>query len=433
MSRIAHRARYVIAEPDLILQDAVVFVSNSGRISRVEHWKDSPTDPDTKVIDWGSAIIMPGLINAHAHLELTSLHNQLDKFSSFTDWLSQLINRRRTWTTEDYLASASEGAKLSLASGTTLVGDITSSGVGWKATEGENLRRVVFEEVLALSPNQADQAINRLIPLFKQTDANSLLVHGISPHAPYSVSAQLYMQAAKLSQRQGIILATHLAETLAEIKLLQDGTGEFRDFLSSMGVFPPEWEPPRLSPVSYLNNLGVLGPFCLLIHCNYLDDASIDAIGKARSSVVYCPRSHDYFGHEKHPIRDLLDHDINVALGTDSLASNSSLSMIDEMRFLYQKRKDLKSEEIFRAATASGAAALNFGGALGRLKHEYWADMSVLELSHSPKPQQLLDQMLEGCGDCIATIVRGQIAWHKSDLPGFDLSEFTTSRDGGNP
>jgi aminodeoxyfutalosine deaminase len=429
MSRIAHRARYVIAEPDLILQNAVVFVSNSGFISRVEHWKDSPPDPDTKVMDWGSAIIMPGLINAHAHLELTSLHNQLDEFSSFTDWLSQLINRRRNWTSADYQASAREGAKLSLTSGTTLVGDITSSGVGWKATEGQNLRRVVFEEVLALSPNQADQALERLNPLFKQTDSNSLLVHGISPHAPYSVSAQLYRRAAQLAQRQGMILATHLAETPAEIKLLQDGTGEFRDFLSAMGVFPPEWEPPRLTPVSYLSNLGLLGPYCLLIHCNYLDCASIDTIGKAGSSVVYCPRSHDYFRHEKHPIRDLLDHGINVALGTDSLASNSSLSMIDEMRFLYQKRKDLKSGEIFSAATLNGAAALNFGGLLGRLKRGYWADMSVLELSHNPKPQQLLDQLLEGCGDCIATLVRGQVAWHKSELPGFDLSEFRTSQD----
>jgi aminodeoxyfutalosine deaminase len=433
MPGIAYRAKYVIAEPGLILQNAVIYVSNSGRISRIEHWKDSPADPDMRVIDLGPAVIMPGLINAHAHLELTSLHNQLNEFGSFTDWLSQLISRRRTWTAEDFLASAREGAKLSLASGTTLVGDITSSGVGWKATEGENLRRVVFEEVLALSPDQADQAMERLRPLFSQTDPNSLLVHGISPHAPYSVSPQLYMRAAEQARNQSMMLTTHLAETLSEIRLLNDGEGEFKDFLNARGVLPPDWKPPGLSPVSYLNILGLLGPFCLLVHCNYLDRASIDMIGKTQSSVVYCPRSHDYFGHEMHPIRDLLDHGINVALGTDSLASNSSLSIIDEMRFLFQKRKDLKPEEIFRAATANGAAALNFGGMLGRLKRGYWADMTVLELPHSQKPRQFLDQMLEGWGDCLATIVRGQIAWHKSDLSGFNFTEFKQAGNAGDP
>jgi aminodeoxyfutalosine deaminase len=433
MSKIAYRAKYVIVEPDLILQNAVLYISPSGRISRVASWKDVPANSDTRVVDWGSSVIMPGLINAHAHLELTSLHGQLSEFGSFTDWLSQLINIRRSWTAEDFLASAAKGAKLSLASGTTLVGDITSSGVGWRATERENLRRVVFEEVIALSPDQADQVLEQLNPLLQQTDPNSLLVHGISPHAPYSVSAQLYMRAAELARSRGMILATHLAETPAEIKLLRDGTGEFRGFLNARGVLPPDWKSPELSPVSYLNTLGVLGPLCLLIHCNYLDCASIDMIRKARSSVAYCPRSHHYFGHEKHPVRDLLDQGINVALGTDSLASNSSLSMIDEMRFLFQKRKDLKPEEIFSSATVNGAAALNFGGTLGRLRRGYWADMAVLELVPGMKPQQLLDQILEGCGDCVATIVRGQISWHKSNLPGFDLPESTPADDMRDP
>ena len=418
MSRIAYRAKYVIAESDLILQNAVVYVSDSGRITHIGHWKDLSPDADTDVVDWGSAVIMPGLINAHAHLELTSFHNQLTEFGSFTDWLSQLINRRRTWTDEDFLSSAREGAKLSLASGTTLAGDITSCGLGWKATRGEVLRRVVFEEAIALSPDQADPVLERLNPLFNQTDPDFLLVHGISPHAPYSVSPRLYIRAAEKARKMGMILATHLAETQSEIQLLRDGTGEFRDFLSAMGVLPPEWTPPGLSPVAYLGNLGVLGPNCLLVHCNYLDPASIETICKTQSSVVYCPRSHEHFGHEKHPIRDLLDQGIKVALGTDSLASNSSLSIIDEMRFLFQKRKDLNPAEIFKAATANAADALNFRGVLGCLKPGYWADMTVVRFPQSPKPNQLLDQMLEGCGDCIASIVRGQIAWLMPDVPG---------------
>jgi cytosine/adenosine deaminase-related metal-dependent hydrolase len=184
MLRTAHRARFVLLEPDLLLKDAVVHVSKAGRISRIEPWRGRSPIPDEEIIDWGSAIIIPGLINTHTHLELTSLHNQLIQFDSFTDWISQLIARRRFWSAEDFIASAREGARLSLASGTTLAGDITSSGVGWNATSGQNLRRVVFEEVVSLSLDQANQALQQLNYLLKHANPNPLLIHGISPHAP---------------------------------------------------------------------------------------------------------------------------------------------------------------------------------------------------------------------------------------------------------
>jgi aminodeoxyfutalosine deaminase len=413
MQRTAHRARFVLADSNLLLQNAVIYVSSSGRISGIEPWNNSSVNPQVRVVDWGSALIMPGMINAHAHLELTSLHEQLTRFNSFTDWISQLIGCRRHWTAEDFVLSAAQGARLSLASGTTLVGDISSSGVGWRATISNHLRRTIFEEVLALAPDQAGPAMLQLSPRFEQAEPNSLLVHGISPHAPYSVSAELYTCAAELSRKRRMLLATHLAETRAEVEFLENGTGEFRDFLAAGGVLPNEWKPPKLSPVQFLDSLGVLGPLCVLIHCNYLDRESIRRIQKAKSSVVYCPRSHEFFGHEQHPVRQLLDAGINVALGTDSLASNSSLSMIDEMRFLVKKRKDLAPEEIFQMATRNGAAALRHASVLGLLKRGYYADMAVLELPENLKPRQFLSQLMEGAGECIATIVQGQTAWQR--------------------
>jgi cytosine/adenosine deaminase-related metal-dependent hydrolase len=223
----------------------------------------------------------------------------------------------------------------------------------------------------------------------------------------------LYRAAADFARRRGVLLATHAAETRAELQFLQTGTGEFRDFLGQIGALPKGWMPPQSSPIPYLDSLGVLGRDCLLIHCNYMDPESMAAILAASSTIVYCPRSHAFFGHEQHPIRQLLDCGIHVALGTDSLASNSSLSMIDEMRFLSNRRKDIKPEEIFRAATAGGAAALGFRGALGLLKRGYCADLAVIELPQNLKPRRLLSQILEGAGECIATVVGGQIAWQK--------------------
>jgi len=413
MLKSVHRAKYVLAEPDLLLQNAAVHISNPGRISRIEPWNDPQAMPEIEVIDWGTAVIIPGLINAHTHLELTHFFNQLTQFDSFAEWIMQLVNQRRTWSRDRFLNSARDGERAALSSGTTLVGDITASGVGWDAAIEGSLRRVVFAEVTALSGADIDQALSRLEPLLDRDDHGPLLTKGLSPHAPYTVSPGLYSRVAELSHTRGMLLATHVAETKAEIEFLQAGTGELRDLLSRLGALPADWKPPQIAPVLFLDLLGVLGQSCLLVHCNYLDQESISRILRTGSSVVYCPRSHSFFGHDPHPIRKLLDSGINVALGTDSLASNSSLSMLDEVRFLAKTRKDLKPEEILRAATLNGAAALNFGGVLGRLRRGYWADMAVLQIPENTGPRQLTAQLLEGAGECIATIVQGKIVWRK--------------------
>jgi cytosine/adenosine deaminase-related metal-dependent hydrolase len=170
--------------------------------------------------------------------------------------------------------------------------------------------------------------------------------------------------------------------------------------------------------VPYLEVLGVLERSPLLVHCNYVDANSVAAIQKSRCSVVYCPRSHAYFGHEAHPVRQLLDAGVNVALGTDSLASSDSLSLLDEMRFLFRTRKDLRCGEVFQMATLNGAASLHFGGVLGRLRRGYWADMAVLELPSGMGERNLLAQILEGAGECMATIVGGEVVWARDRNPG---------------
>jgi cytosine/adenosine deaminase-related metal-dependent hydrolase len=413
MVKSVHRAKYVLAEPDLLLHNSAVHVSDAGRIARVAPWQAASPEPD--VVDWGSAIIMPGLVNAHAHLELTSLGNRLTQFSSFTDWISQLVRRRRIWTDEDFYHSTQDGVERSIAAGTTLAADISANSNNRGPIETGKLRRIIFREVLGLVPGQAGEIVSTFQTDWNHADPGNLLSYGISPHAPYTVSAELYRLAAELARNRHMLLTTHVAETRSELQFLGTGEGEFREFINMMGALPAEWNPPRLTPIAYLDSLGVLGQSSLLAHCNYLDTESIGKILNSRSSVVFCPRSHNFFGHEEHPVRQLLDSGVNVALGTDSLASNTSLSMIDEMRFLFGNRKDIKAEEIFRAATLNGAAALNFGGCLGRLREGYLADMTVLGVSRDLDARQLLSLVLEGAGECIGTIVHGVIAWRKPD------------------
>ncbi len=396
------------------MQDAAVHVGDPGRICRVEPWHSHPASPDVKVIDWGSAVMMPGLVNAHSHLELTRLHNQLTGIETFTGWLAQIVRRRRDWAPEDYTESVRRGARMALESGTTLVGDISTSGFARRALIGEKIRAVVFEEVLGLAPDRARQSLAELECRIARGDCDPLLTVGASPHAPYSVSPQLYVGVAELAHKKALPLATHLAETRAELELLKSGSGEFREFLTQLAVLPPEWKAPGIPPVQYLDGLGVLERAPLLAHCNYLDQDAIARILGRRCSIAFCPRSHAFFGHEEHPVRRLLDSGINVALGTDSLASNDSLSMLDEIRFLRRSRKDLKSQEIFRMATVNGAAALGFGSTLGRLRRGCWADIAILGLPENTSGKYLISQILEGAGECIATIVGGEPAWQKA-------------------
>ncbi len=418
MIRTIHRAKYVLSETDTLLQDAAVHVSDQGRISRIEPSRSGSPGRQVRVLDWGSAVLMPGFVNSHTHLELSLLGGTAGKPSSFADWLGWVFSRRRDLTPEQFRESALAGAVLALQSGTTLIGDISSSGESKRALQPLGIRRVVFEESLALDPARADEAVREVDRRLTQVVPDAVLASGLSPHAPYSVSAKLYRDLAAMAQHRTIPLATHVAESPEEIEFLESGTGHIREFLTGIGAMPDGWIPPRLDPIAYLEVLGILDRAPLLIHCNYLDANSMITIHRKRCSVVYCPRSNAFFGHEEHPVRQLLDLGVNVALGTDSLASNESLSMLDEMRFLYRERRDLRCGEIFRMATLNGAAALGFGGISGRLRRGHWADMAVLQLPEDMGDRNLPAQILEGAGECIATIVGGEIVWQRNNRSG---------------
>ncbi len=415
MIRTIHRAHFVLAEADFLLQDAAVHVCDPGRISRIEPWHTRPSGQEVRVIDWGKAIIMPGLVNSHTHLELTLLAERIRQTGSFVDWLYQVVQERRKWTPEQYAESVRAGAAMALRSGTTLLADISSSGFSRQALVPERIRKAVFEEAVALAPERAAETVADVERRLQEPEPDPLTTLGVSPHAPYSVSPRLYRELSALARRREIPLATHAAETREELEFLESGTGPFAGFLGALGAMPAGWAPPKLDPIPFLEVLGVLEQAPLLVHCNYLDAHAMAIIQRTHSSIAFCPRSHAYFGHENHPVRQCLDLGINVALGTDSLASNASLSMLDEMRFLSRTRRDLKCEEIFRMATLNGATALNLGRVLGRIRRGYWADLTVLKLPDEAGGRNLLTQILEGAGECIATIVKGEIVWQRDE------------------
>ncbi len=321
-------------------------------------------------VDLGDAAIIPGLVNAHTHLDLTGARGLTPPTLDFTAWLRSVIAYRRQRSPEQVQADVQAGIAESLRSGTTLVGDIAAGGGTWDALKDASLRAVVFYELLGLSTDRAGRAWREFLNWERGRQATATCRYGTSPHAPYSVHA-LVLAAGWIFRGPSAI---HLAETAAERELLESHTGPFVPFLQELGV----WDPSGLlkSPESVLRIQPVSTPK-LYVHCNYLSpDTPIPSFG----TVVYCPRTHAAFGHPPHPFRDFLARGVRVALGTDSLASNPDLSVLAEARFLHARYPDLPGAALLHLATRAGAEALGWADETGSLEPGKSADFAVVEL-----------------------------------------------------
>jgi aminodeoxyfutalosine deaminase len=357
-------ARWVLPVAGPPLEGGLVTVAGE-RIAAVEPHGTRRAD-----VDLGDAAVMPGLVNAHTHLDLTGLRGLAPPSPDFTGWLRQVIAYRRSRTLVEVVEDVRTGLAECLRCGTTLLGDVSGDGTSWNFLASAPLRAVVFREVLGLSRDRAAQAWTDLDPWLHAHPATPTCRPGTSPHAPYSVRAALIFGAAN----RGVPSAIHLAESAAEQELLGHRRGPFVPFLRELGV----WEPDGL-----VEDVGHVFQLCnglasiLFIHCNYLPP---DSPVPANGSIVYCPRTHAAFGHPAHPFREFLARGVRVALGTDSLASNPDLDLLAEARFLPQRHPDLSGADLLRMATLAGAEALGWADETGSLEPGKSADLVVVPL-----------------------------------------------------
>ena len=295
--------------------------------------------------------------------------------ADFTGWLRQVIAHRRTLTPEQIEADVRAGLTESLRHGTTLLGDIAGEGRSWSILADAPLRSVIFYEMLGLTPARAEQALASARAWLAAHPATSHCHPGLSPHAPYSVRAALFAQAAQLAREAKCPLAVHLAESREELDLLHDHRGPFVSFLKELGVWDADGLAASPGQVMQACNQRISK---LFIHGNYL--APTARIPR-NSTVVYCPRTHAAFGHTPHPFRQFLARGIRVALGTDSLASNPDLSVLAEVRYLHRLCPDVPGEVLLRMATLSGAEALGWAEEAGSLEAGKSADVIAVSLA----------------------------------------------------
>ncbi|MFQ5988978.1 MAG: amidohydrolase family protein [Candidatus Methylomirabilales bacterium] len=367
-----------IRDGALLIQDGRILAIGPRIHLRKEHPKAACRDLD-------EAVLLPGLVNVHTHLELSTLRGQIDPGPSFVDWVLRLLERKRGLSWEAYATAVEQGITELVQSGTTCVGEVSSVGASFIWLKRRGLRGVVYREIIGLDDARAE-AISEMpfahIEAMREEARGSPLDVGIAPHAVYSVSSRLFRLCRELQQRRGLKAAIHAAESPAEIEYLLSGTGEVRTRLlpaTGWGDIPP----PTLgtTPVAYLDGLGMLDPACLLIHTVHITEQDLDILAKSGVKVAHCPRSNAYLDVGQAPLKALLDRGIPMGLGTDSLASNQSLSLWDEIRFAHRTQSSLLSpQEWITMATAGGAQALGLDREIGTLESGKRADVTAVTL-----------------------------------------------------
>ncbi len=378
----------ITAEP---IADAAIVVEGESLVSVGPRASVVGSFPEATVKDFGHAAIIPGLVNAHTHLELTAMRGFLNKEeSNFFAWLRKLtLARLERMTVDDLFDSAAWGACEAARAGITSVGDSSdSAATTLNALNSVGLRGIVFQESFGPDPRTVRQNIATLkekIARLRELES-SLVQVGISPHAPYTVSAPQLEMTADFGITGNLPLMMHAAESLAEKQLLLNGTGPFAEGLAKRGI---EWKVPGVSTMAYLKENRILEAHPLLAHCINVDEADIEIIAQTDSRVAHCPRSNAKLGHGRAPLAEFLKRDVRVGLGSDSVASNNSSDLLAEARFailssrIATENSDepfLDAEDALQLATFGGARSLSLEGRVGELKAGRQADFTVVSL-----------------------------------------------------
>ena len=379
--RLIYRARTLVTMDGPPIDDGAVAVDGeqiaaSGRFAKVRAQGGT-------INDLGEVVLLPGLINAHCHLDYTSLRGKIAPQRSFTDWILQINGLRRDLSDEDYLESIARGFEEAKRWGTTALANIESMPALLSRMAPPPLRTWWFAELIDVRPRlPAEEMIADSLTSFrnKQDWRGGF---GLSPHAPYTASPKLTRLAADAARQSDLLLATHLAESHEEMEMFHAGRGPLFELLQSLGR-PMDDCGAGQTPLAVMLEREIIDERWLFVHLNELTEEDFARLEKGpRFHVAHCPRSSRYFRHRPFALRRLAEMGFNVCLGTDSLASNSSLSLFAEMQAVQEAHPDLSPERILAMATVNGARALHQENALGKIRTGFLADLIALPIANA--------------------------------------------------
>jgi cytosine/adenosine deaminase-related metal-dependent hydrolase len=361
------------------IEDGAVLVDAAGRIAAVGANAAVPTPPAARAIHFPDAELMPGLVNCHTHLELTHLGGGVKHDEpEFLKWIRRIRELKEQTSDGEFHEAAVAGVRDCWRRGVTCIAETGSSGAVIRALHDLGGRGVVYHEVFGPDPAtwtasaaELEVTVSKLRRL-----ATSQVVVGVSPHAPYTVSAPLYEAVAAFARREQLPMAVHVAESREEMDFVRDGAGPFADALRARGI---PIVPQHCSPIAYLVKLDVIRRGTVCIHCVQLDGSDVELLRATHAVVAHCPLSNRAHRHGVMPLRQLREAGVPLGLGTDSVVSVGELDLWAEA-----EAAGLQGDEARRVLTIEGARVLGWDSEIGSLDVGKAADLVVLtaEPSH---------------------------------------------------
>ena len=417
------RARLVVPVGTPPMENGAVVV-NGSRIHSVSRWKDLDPVCRRQAIDLGESVLLPGFVNGHCHLDYTAMSGQIPPPRRFVDWLQNIMEAKSAWSRAQFVESWVAGAQMLEQSGVTSVLNIESVPEllpeVWPATA---LRLCSCLELINLqSPQTAKSLVRAAVQKSRQLESRHANRCGLSPHALYTATDELLLSARDAARAQSRLLITHVAESAEEDAMYRSATGPLLEWLQTRRQTAHCGEG---SPVSILDRLGYFRAPVVAAHVNYLAPEDERILAKRNVAVAHCPRSSRYFGHALFPWRRLRNAGVNIALGTDSLAStpktgkaNPRLDFFAELACLADQKDAPAPHEILQFATMNGAKALRQENELGQLSPGFLAD--AVAIPYAGRTETFAEAVVHHRGGVFASMIHGRWIRQNDDLPQID-------------
>jgi 5-methylthioadenosine/S-adenosylhomocysteine deaminase len=385
-------ARWLLPVEGPPIEGGALLIGSNGRIRDIGPDAKVPRPSDTAAENFDDAVILPGLINTHTHLELTGLENRVPK-REFTAWIRQLREVKATRNSAEYAEAARRGLATCFAAGVTTIADTGDSGAVLQALVEAGGSGIAYQEVFGPHPDQIGESLTRLQSKVDQLGrlAGGRVRVGVSPHAPYTVSGGLFRAVSEWARSEQLPLAVHIAESPAESEFLLRGTGPFADAWREREIPLPL--PTGFTPVEWLVEHGVLSEQTLCIHAVQLEPADLGRLADAGAAVAHCPLSNQAHSHGKAPLEALLERGIRIGLGTDSVVSVDQLDLLAEARAAANLAPSLGAADLIELCTLAGARVLGLEAETGSLVPGKWADCAVIRMAtdaHGSPAEQVL-------------------------------------------
>ncbi len=406
MTALRLSADWVLTMDGAPIRGGAVVIGGEGRIVEISDGSVVGDQHLSAPAPQRHTVLLPGLVNAHSHLELTGLEGQVQE-DDFPAWIRHIIQIVAGRTHESFVVAARQGIRDCWSRGITTVADCGSTGAVMQALGELDASGIAYHEIFGPAPEQADTALEawalRLSELRRFETPRARL--GASPHAPYTVSGPLYRLATTHARKEKLPIAVHLAESPLEDDFVRNGTGGFADGQRSRGLRP---EARGLSPVAWLDQHGVFGADCIAIHCCTVDGNDIDTLARRGAGVAHCPRSNQRHHRLHAPLAQLIGAGLRVGVGTDSVASVNPLDLLAEARRA-RELGSLDAQEALALVTLGAARAIGLGGEIGSLAEGKWGDLVALDVPACDSLEQLFDAVLASpATDVTATWLGGR-------------------------